>query len=167
MRHDSLAHPHLKPRHLVKLLDMADRQYSATHQPEWLGALLDRLCDCIEPIRGEARVGYDLHFADPLWQLDLFLGRTELVGGRLDGRADYVSFTANIPAILTQFSKVDRCEWLALPNALDASVTEAASGLFIEGTWGSDPVRVVLRSVPPSNAAPGLRQYPDGRYELV
>lgn len=136
-------------------------------QPDWLATLLDRLCDCIEPIRGEARVGFDLYFADPLWQIDLFLGRTELVGGSLDGQSEYVNFTANIPRILGLFANVERCEWLAMPGLPSLALAEAASGLFIEGTWETEPVRVALRSVPPSSAAPGLRQYPDGRYELA
>lgn len=164
MRHYSLAEPHLRPQHFVKILQSADRTRPALRQPEWLAGLLDQLCDCIEPIRGEARVGYDLYFADPLWQIDLFLGRTERVGGSLDGRSEYVNFTADIPGILALFNKVERCAWLALPGNSD---DETSSGLFIEGTWQDEPVRVALRAIPPSNAAPGLRQYPDGRYELV
>lgn len=167
MRHYSLAQPHLRPQHFVKLLQSADRSHPSVRQPDWLATLLDRLCDCIEPIRGEARVGYDLYFADPLWQIDLFLGRTEMVGGIMDGQSEYVNFTANIPGILSLFGKVERCEWLAMPGLPSLGITEDASGLFIEGTWENEPVRVALRSVPPSNAAPGLRQYPDGRYELV
>jgi hypothetical protein len=136
-------------------------------QPAWLPELLDRLCDHIEPVHGEARVGYDLNFNDPRWELDLFLGRTEIVGGSLDGCADYVSFTADIPRILSVFTKVESCDWLALPSSLDTTTSTSASGLFIEGIWEQQPVRLALRSVPPSNAAPGLRRYPDGRYEVV
>lgn len=112
-------------------------------------------------------MGYDLQFIEDLWQIDLFLGRTEMVGGSLDGRADCVSFSTDIPRILSLFAKVHRCEWLALPNALDAGLTEATSGLFIEGVWKQEVVRVLLRAEPPAEATPGLRQFPDGRYELV
>ncbi len=167
MRHYSLAQPHLRPQHFVKILQSADRSRPAMRQPEWLATLLDSLCDCIEPIRGEARLGYDLNFVDPFWQIDLFLGRTEIVGGSLDGSSDYVNFTADIPRILKLFDAVERCEWLALPSALDANMTDRQSGLTIDGKWKAEPVRVALRSVPPNNSAPGLRQYPDGRYELV
>lgn len=136
-------------------------------QPAWLATLLDRLCDHIEPVSGEARVGFDLSFQDPLWQIDLFLGRTVTVGGSLDGSMDYVSFTADIPGILSLFSKVESCEWLALPSSLDVGGSDAGSALFISGFWQDELVRVALRSVPPSTAAPGLRRYPDGRFELV
>ena len=164
MRQYSLATPHLRPHHFIKLLQAADRPAPAMRQPPWLPALLDRLCDHIEPVHGEARVGYD--FNDPRWELDLFLGRTEIVGGSLDGCSDYVSFTADIPRILSLFTKVESCDWLALPSSLD-STAESASGLFINGIWEHQPVRLALRSVPPSKAAPGLRRYPDGRYEVV
>ncbi len=167
MRHYSLAQPHLRPHHFIKLLQAADRPAPALRQPAWMAKLLDRLCDHIEPVRGEARVGYDLNFNDPLWEIDLFLGRTEIVGGSLDGCSDYVSFTADIPGILSLFSKVGSCEWLALPSSLDTAAPQSASGLFVEGVWEQQTVRVALRSVPPSNAAPGLRRYPDGRYEVV
>jgi hypothetical protein len=167
MRHYSLAQPHLRPQYFVKLLQSADRSRPALRQPAWLAPLLDRLCDCIEPMRGEARVGYDLNFNEPHWQIDLFLGRTEYVGGSLDGRFDYVSFTADIPRILKLFAAVERCEWLALPSSLDAMLSDADSGLIIEGIWEGEQVRVALRSVPPIHSAPGLRQYPDGRYERV
>lgn len=167
MRQYSLAQPHLRPHQFIKLLQAADRPAPVMRQPAWLAALLDRLCDHIEPVRGEARVGYDLNFNDPLWEIDLFLGRTEIVGGSLDGCSDYVSFTADIPRILSLFTKVESCDWLALPSSLDTTAPETASGLFIAGIWEQQPVRVALRSVPPSKAAPGLRRYPDGRYELV
>lgn len=167
MRQYSLAQPHLRPHQFIKLLQAADRPAMVLRQPPWLAALLDRLCDHIEPVHGEARVGYDLNFNDPLWEIDLFLGRTEIVGGSLDGCSDYVSFTADIPRILSLFTKVESCDWLALPSSLETVSHESASGLFIEAVWEQQPVRVVLRSVPPSKAAPGLRRYPDGRYEVV
>ena len=167
MRQNSLVQPHLRPHHFVKLLQAADRHAPVLRQPTWLASLLDRLCDHTEPVRGEARVGYDLNFNDPLWEIDLFLGRTEIVGGSLDGCSDYVSFTADIPRILSLFSKVESCDWLALPSSLDTTASTTAAGLFIEGTWDQQQVRVGLRSIPPSTAAPGLRRYPDGRYEVV
>lgn len=162
-----MAQPHLRPHHFVKILQSADSQRTPVRQPEWVALLLDRLCDCIEPIRGEARMGYDLRFVDPLWQIDLFLGRTEIVGGSFDGHADYVNFTTDISRILRLFESIGRCEWLALPSLLDPNMPASDSGLIVEGLWNGQMVRVALRSVPPSNSAPGLRQYPDGRYELV
>ena len=167
MRQYSLATPHLRPHHFIKLLQAADRPAPANRQPAWLPQLLDSLCDHIEPVRGEARVGYDLNFNDPVWELDLFLGRTEIVGGSLDGCSDYVSFTADIPRILSLFTKVESCDWLALPSSLDTTGDESASGLIIEGILEEQTIRLALRSVPPSKAAPGLRRYPDGRYEVV
>ena len=162
-----MAQPHLRPRHFVKILQSADQVRPGIRQPEWLAPLLDDLCDCIEPIKGEARVGYDVKFLDPLWQINLFLGRTEIVGGMRDGVSDYVNFTANIPRILGLFGTVDRCEWLALPHALDGNRTESASGLFVEAIWQDKQIQLALHSVPPSDSAPGLRQYPDGSYELA
>ena len=162
-----MAQPHLRPHHFVKLLQSAERPQNLLRQPEWLAGLLDRLCDHIEPIQGEARVGFDLNFQDPQWQIELVLGRTVMVGGSLDGSSDYVSFTADIPGILSLFSKVESCEWLALPSSLDVTDGDAASALNIKGIWGNELVRVTLRSVPPLTASPGLRRYPDGRLELV
>lgn len=167
MRHKSLAQPHLRPHHFVKLLQTAERPRPVLRSPGWLAGLLDRVCDHIEPVEGEARVGYDLHFQDPAWQIDLFLGRTEIVGGNLDGCSDCVSFTADIPGILSVFSKVERCQWLALPSSLDTTIDETAARLSIEGLWEEHSICVNLMAAPPITAAPGLRRYPDGRYELT
>ena len=162
-----MAQPHLRPLHFVKLLHSAERPQSVLRQPVWLAALLDRLCEHIEPVSGEARVGFHLSFQDPHWHLDLFLGRTVMVGGSLDGSSDYVSFTADIPGILSLFSKVESCQWLALPSSLDEAGSDAASALSIEGTCENERVRLTLRSVPPPSAAPGLRRLIAGRFELV
>ena len=167
LRRNSLAQPHLRPHHFVKLLQSAERPQNLLPQPAWLETLLDRVCDYIEPVSGEARVGFDLTFHEARWQIDLFLGRTVVVGGNLDGCSECVSFTADIPGILALFSKVESCEWLALPSSLDAGGDDAATSLFIDGLWGRESVRVTLRSVPPATAAAGLRRYADGHYELV
>lgn len=162
-----MAQPHLRPQHFVRLLQSADRNRPGIRQPDWLAPLLDRLCDHIEPLRGEARVGYDLTFNDPQWQIDLFLGRTEYVGGIRDGQFDYASFTADIPGILKLFGSIERCDWLVVPRSAGLGGSDIASELTIDGNWEGESVRVTLRSVPPRNSAPGLRQFPDGRYELA
>jgi hypothetical protein len=166
MRH-YLAQPQSRTQHLINLLETGRRRAPKLRPPAWLSELLDELCDHIEPIRGEARAGYDFRYADPWWQVDLFLGKNELVGGSLDGLSDYVSYTANIAGILGLFNKVQRCDWLALPECQAESKHQHASGLAIEGDWQGRPIRVVLRMVPPSDVGVGLKLFPDGTYSVV
>ncbi|MDB5388629.1 MAG: hypothetical protein JWM11_4275 [Planctomycetaceae bacterium] len=135
--------------------------------PAWLSNLLELLCEHIEPIRGEARAGYNFKYADPCWQIDLFLGKNELVGGSLDGLTDYVSYTANIAGILGLFSQIQRCEWLALPENLADRHNKQTSGLAIEGVWEERLIRVILRMTPPTEIGVGLKLFPDGSYAVA
>lgn len=150
----------------MNLLDASRRKVRKMRTPDWLSDLLEQLCDHIEPTRGEARAGYNLKYADPWWQIDLFLGKNELVGGNLDGLCDYVSYTANIAGILGLFTKVQRCEWLACPGTQTTNQNEQSSGLAIEGDWAGHDIRVVLRMVPPSEIGTGLKLFPDGSYAV-
>jgi hypothetical protein len=166
MRH-FLTQPHLRTQQLIKLIDASRRGISRSRPPTWLSDLLDQLCDHIEPVCGEARVGYNFRFVEPCWQIDLFLGKNELVGGSLDGLVDYVSYTANIAGILGLFSKIQRCEWLALLPTSTPNLGEKSSGLAIEGDWQGIPIRVILRMVPPTESGVGLKSFQDGSYAVV
>jgi len=158
--------PHLRTRHLIQLLQANRSSSPKLRIPDWLSDSLEKVCEFIEPIQGEARVGYDCRFVDPAWELDLFLGKNERIGGSLDGLADYVSYTANVAGILGLFSSVRRCEWLALTTSEEVAIQTPDSGIAIEGDIAGHPIRLVLRMTPPAAVGTGLKVYPDGRHIL-
>lgn len=162
---------HLRPRHLVPLIDTSRATRVRFQPPEWLPALLDDFSEHIEPFSGDARLGYEIRFADPHWELDLFLGSNEVIGGDADGQFQYVNFRTDIARILSLFTSVYRCEWIAMTendrSQRELTPADSRCGLRIEAEYGGQDVWVTLKSVPPVAVMPGLKRYPNGNYELA
>lgn len=163
MRH-SLAQPHSRTQQLIQFLESFRPTSEDRVQPNWAANLLEQVCEFIEPVQGEARVGYECRFVESLWQIELFLGKIEIVGGSYDGHTSYVNYTANVAGILGLFSSIRRCEWQALPCSQHPGTS---TGLAIEGEWKGHIVRILLRMVPPKSVGVGLKHYQDGTYAIA
>ena len=155
-------HAHLRLQHLLKQQELALTQPPRPRRPAWILTLVDAVADIFEPCTGVARVGYDCQAGPDRWEIGLYLGKTELVGGAVDGSAEFVNFHFNVLDLLNQFSRVERCAWHALPQR---GPGEPGSFLVCEGVWQEHPVRLQFFALPPDSAGPGLRRYPDGSCE--
>lgn len=160
-----MAHSHLRLQHLLRQLE-AVRPRRERRTPEWLETLVDELCEAIEPLQGEARVGYESAMGETGWEVQMFVGRTEIVGGQWDGQSELVTFRLNVPELLRQFDVVQRCEWIATPSELAANSTDSAH-LLVQGEWRTQPVTVAIYSLPPENVGPGARRFPNGTFEMT
>ncbi|HEY4258520.1 MAG TPA: hypothetical protein VGM98_00110, partial [Schlesneria sp.] len=88
-----MSHSHLLVHHLLKQLEnhKRDRKERA-RRPEWLTTLVHQTAAMFQPLAGVARVGYQCELTQEGWEAGLYLGCTEIVGGRDDGKARLISF---------------------------------------------------------------------------
>jgi hypothetical protein len=133
-------------------------------RPAWVNDLVNEVAELFDPLSGVARVGYECRLGDSCWEISMFLGKEEFVGGPRDGEFRYVNFNFNLEGLRRFFSRVDRVQWSALPEAADDSKTPA-SLVSIEGAIETDDVRFAIYSIPPREAGIGLKHHSDGHLE--
>jgi hypothetical protein len=136
--------------------------------PTWLVQFIDHISDRFEPFSGVARVGYECHHTEYGWEIALFLGEHEVVGGPDDGHMRPVNFRFNLTELTSSLDKVEEIFWNAFPNShvcYDAMAD--LSFLTIVGITAGQKIRLQLHASPPDTIGPALREYPDGRMELV
>jgi len=169
LRERQLSHSHLAIRHLVRKLEMSEtRRTTRPTLPDWLTHFIDQISDRFEPFSGVARVGYECQHSDSGWEVALFLGEHEVVGGPEDGQMKPVNFRFDVSEIQKNFDSVDGIFWNAFPNSHVCYESMAdLSFLTIQGQLHGHAVRVQLHAGPPDCIGPALREYPDGRLELV
>ena len=142
------------------------RAASRDHRPEWLAELTDCVAELFEPLRDVARVGYDCRPVEGRWQLDVFLGPSETIGGAQDGYQQVPSFRFDLRALFRCFDRVDNCQWLAAPSGEAARGDQPAlppgfSQLQIEGETHGCPLAITVSSLPPEEIGVGLKIYGD------
>jgi hypothetical protein len=152
-------------QHLLKQLEHhSSRRDERDPRPDWLVEFVERLAEHFAPLSGVGRVGCECEAGEHGWEARLYLGATELVGGKEDGRARGCSFELHLSELLTCFSAVDEVRWnVAAGQGDDAG----GSFITIHGAVHEQPVCVKAYSRAPAHAGPGLRQYHDGRVQPV
>ena len=85
--------------------------------------------------------------ADDCWVVGMYLGNTELVGGKDDGESRHTNFEFDLSLLIQRFSRVDRCFWSAFPAGVDDEDTVARSFVTVEGFVGENPLRVQIHSL--------------------
>lgn len=159
----SVSHSHIPVNHLLKQLEIRRAQRESRDlRPVWLTELINRTVEFFEPLSDVARVGYDCRATEDMWQVGLYLGTTEVVGGSRDGQSRPTNFQFDLSQLLDLFSSIERFHWYALPDAAEDDEEAASSYVLLEGHVGENPVRMLIHSVPPTAAGPGFRSYPDG-----
>jgi hypothetical protein len=160
---------HLAVRHLVRQLELAPpRGTSKPSPPDWLLQLADRLAERFEPFSGVARVGFVCSHGDAGWELALFLGENEIVGGPEDGHLLPVNFRFDLHRLQSEFDDIVGIYWNAFPSS-HACFEEGTdlSFLAIEGMVNGHPLRIQVHAGPPDSVGPAIKQHADGRMEIV
>lgn len=163
-----MSHSHLPVRHLLKQVEIyKSRRNQRGIRPEWLTAFIEDVAELFEPVSDDGRVGFDCQLAEQGWALALYLGGTEIVGGPDDGQSRYASFQFDLLKLIDRFSEIERFRWSAFPERSDLHGGRPLSLVTIEGLVGGQWLRLQIHSVPPTDAGPGFRQFPDGRRESI
>ena len=85
--------------------------------PSWLARMTNRVAELICGIDVLAPIGCHYHctrFPHNQWEVTLFVGKTEIVGGSQDGSQFSSPFTVDLEQLIAVFSEVTSFHWQAL-----------------------------------------------------
>lgn len=160
-----MSHSHLVVQHLLKQMEgWRPRQKKRDLRPEWLTHMIEEFAEAFEPISDVARVGFECVPEDDVWVVQMYLGRTEIVGGPRDGHAQPISFELNIQSLVSRFERLDQFTWSVYPEGAEDE-TDPRSYLTLGGAIAGHAVRFHFFTSAPNENGPGMRVYPDGRFE--
>lgn len=160
-----LAHSHLLVQHLLKQLENHKRERgNRQRRPEWLSVFVHQVAALFEPMAGVGRVGTACDFTeDGHWEARMYLGATEIVGGKNDGHAQLISFDLDFVRLGQAFTRLDDFRWSVAASAEGGN----SSFVTLEGYVDENFVRLKVYSRPPKEAGPAFRQHSDGSVEAV
>jgi hypothetical protein len=122
--------------------------------PNWLTALADVVAGYITPVEPLAPLGCHYHQCEGVWEISLFVGDTELVGGDRDGERVAARFLVDVLPLLSLFDEVFDCTWQ--PDRF-SDEDELGCHLSIIGMHLEQLVCVRLLSRSPDRFPPGRR----------
>lgn len=165
----ALSRSYLAVRHLLRQLELKKENDSKRQIiPVWFPSFVEGLSELFEPFRGVARVGYECTRSEQGWEISMFLGEHEVVGGADDGRSHSINFRFDVTRIFNFFESVEGIYWNAFPNTSPSGDPgEEFSFLTVAGTVEASPVQLQIHPTPPLAVGPAMRRYSDGRVELV
>lgn len=160
-----LSHSHLPVKHLLKQLEI----YRSTRKnrdirPQWLTDLIGRVSELFDPADEVARVGFECRLTEEAWELLLFLGSTEIVGGPADGQTRVAGFRFDLLTLIDNFTVVDQVEWNARPQSAGEAEPDR-SFVKITGRVDGEPLKLLIFAVPPAGVGPGIRAHHNGGCE--
>lgn len=159
-----MSHPHSLIHHLLKQLENHRRDRSdRSRRPEWLNTFVHQTAALFEPLSGVARVGYQCELTQDGWEARLYLGSTEIVGGRDDGRSRLISFEFDFGQLASGFTRLDEFRW----NVCTTDDGSAGSFVTLRGMVDDHLVCLKVYSRPPHDIGPAFRLLPDGTLEDV
>jgi len=160
----SVAHSHLVMQHLMKQLELkSTRKETRDYRPQWLSDVILRWSSHFEPFSGLGRVGFISEPDDNGWNVRLYLGTTEMVGGRDDGEWRQPGFELDLSKMTDEFTHLEDFHW----NVSAPGAEGSHSFMTIGGMIGEHFVQVKVYSRPPRDAGPAFRQHLDGTVEPV
>ena len=161
-----LSHSHIPVKHLLKQLEVyRSSRRNRDIRPDWLTDLIGRLSDLFDPEDEVARVGFECRLTEDAWELLLFLGSTEIVGGPDDGRTRLANFRLDLLTLMDNFTEIDKVEWQARPQTEAEADQPTASRLQIAGRIDNEPLRLTIFAAPPGELGPGIRKHQNGNCE--
>lgn len=164
-----MSHSHLALQHLIRKIESPEYRQSRTTGPVWLADFVDQVAELFEPFVDVGRVGFECRPATDRWEISMYLGQTELIGGRDDGQTRAVAFQFDLLALSRLFSRVDQLQWNAFPAVASEDDSHPTEWSFINviGLFADSVVRLKIYGTPPDGAGPGMRQFSDGSWEPV
>ena len=122
--------------------------------PKWIQELADATALQIIPVDSLAPIGCHFCLADGVWEITLFVGSTEVVGGSQDGQVHHARFNLDVQAVCRLFSTVGEISWQAHPLG---DGDELGPNVAIEGEYAKHSVRLRILAFPPQKFPSGRR----------
>lgn len=161
-----MSHSHLALQHLIKQVESRGPRANRDVRPEWMTELIESVAELFEPFTDVGRVGFDCRLADECWEIGMYLGSTEFVGGKVDGEVQHVDFEFDLLRVSRLFKHIETFRWNALPSS-DLQESADISFIVIRAVYEGHPVHLRVFCTPPAEAGPGLRKHTDGTWEPV
>lgn len=163
---DTLSHSHIAVQHLMKQMESwQPGRRSREARPDWLTGLIEDMSELFEPLTGVARVGFDCRREEEHWVVRMYLGASELVGGSLDGQVRPMSFDFDLQKLTARFQAIEEFSWSVFPDDAE-DVEEPQAYITLTGRVDAEnTIRLHFFAVPPADVGPGMRLFPDGRFE--
>lgn len=119
-----------------------------TQPPNWLAELADVVATAIVGVALPAPIGCHFFRNELLnqWELTLFPGTTEIVGGKLDGRIKPSPFTLDLARLTWALDSLDRFHWQSHRLGAD---DELGPHVSLEGTHQGHAVWVRILAEAP------------------
>lgn len=122
--------------------------------PAWLDELANAMASEFHALGLPAPVGchYFENTVEELWEVALFVGATEIVGGKRDGVRRNGRFGVSLLRLSELFSRIDDIYWQATSLGRD---DELGPHISIEGEYQGHAVWVRILARPPQRFAAG------------
>ena len=125
-----------------------------TAAPDWLSGLANAAASHLTSTETVAPLGCHYCHIDGVWEVTLFAGDTEVVGGGDDGKRQGSRFVVDVMPLLCLFTDILDCTWQ--PDRF-GDHDELGSHLAIIGTYSGQLVCLRVLSRSPGNLPPGRR----------
>ena len=164
-----MSHCHLAVRHRIRQIEESGERTTADqHTPDWLNEFIQGVAESFEPFSGVARPGFECMRTGDRWEVALFLGKTEMVGGARDGCQLPVNFQFDLSTLSEHFDELKVLRWNAFPDChVCGEDVIDLSFIIAEGLVKGADVSVQIHAGPPDTAGPALKRFSDGSYVTV
>lgn len=163
-----MGHSHLVVEHLLKKLESRPAKVRRDVRPAWLNKFIDSVAEQFEPFTDVGRVGFECALRDEHWDVGMYLGSAERVGGPMDGDVQHIDFQFDAFAVQRLFSNLNRCRWIVFPALdVDGSTQDGMFLEFVGQVAGGENVRLKIFGRPPVDSNPAMRINDDGDCELL
>lgn len=115
--------------------------------PRWLADLANAVAAEIAPVDVLPPLGCHFCKIDDVWEISLFPGQTETIGGLRDGRLNSSPFSLDVSRVMQVFDKVLACHWQNQPIS---SRDELGAHLALEGVYSGKRVCLRVLAVAPA-----------------
>ena len=96
-------------KHLLKQAETYRSQRAARDtRPQWVTEFINEAAELFTPVTGVGRVGFDCHLAEDCWVVAMYLGSTEVVGGKDDGHSRHTDFEFDLLELAGRFTEIRR-----------------------------------------------------------
>lgn len=127
--------------------------------PDWITALAAALAEHFvaaavpSPMGAHVQRSTDADAPDGVWEVSLFYGKTEIVGGPQDGQRTDTPFWLDLNGVRGVFDRISGFHWQAAPLG---PRDDLGPHVAIEGDYRGNPVRVRILAAAPT-------QFPSAR----
>jgi len=133
--------------------------------PEWLSEFANAAAACIHAVDYESPIGCHYHHDKTGWEVTLFTGATEIVGGPRDGHRRVPRFGVDLVGLCSVFESIHSMRWQA--HRL-GSRDDIGPHVAVEGDYGGQRIWLRIPAAAPEQFPPGCHAAPhSGHWEEV